>query len=318
MISVVIPMYNSSKTIERVVEEIKEEFKTIHRPEYEIILVNDGSKDNVVEVAIGLAEKDHKIKVVNLVKNSGQTNAMFAGYSMAQGEYIINMDDDLQTPGNEIHKLIESLEENNYDVVFAKYPEQKESLFRLIGSNINYKMAHIMTGKPKDIRTNSFFIMRNYVKDAILKYRYNNPYIFGIIFCITKNVGNVLINHRERAVGKSNYRFKKLFALWLNGCLSFTIKPLRIATLSGFVISGVSAIIGIILIIQRLLQPTLSMGWTSLMLAIIFFSGVQLLGIGILGEYLGRFFMTYSNIPNYVVKETYNIENKKETENEEN
>lgn len=307
-VSVVIPMYNSSQTIAAVADEIRLEFERLKRFEYEIVLVNDCSPDNVVDIAKQLAGKDKRIKVVNLAKNSGQTNAMFAGYYYAQGDYIVNMDDDLQQPGSEIGKLIDALEERDLDVVFAKYKQQKESRFRLWGSNLNAKMAEIMVGKPKNIRTNSFFVMRKFVRDAILRYDCNYPYIFGIIFAVTSHVGNAEVIHRERTVGSSNYNLKKLIGLWMNGFLSFSIKPLRLATTGGFIISAVSAVIAVILLIQRLLMPTLSVGWTSLIITIIFFSGIQLIGIGVLGEYLGRMFISQSKLPTYVVRDLTNID----------
>lgn len=308
MFSVVIPLYNSSKTIELVIDELIKEFSLLGIFEYEIVLVNDGSKDNVLDIAKNLANNNKKIKVIDLAKNSGQTNAMIAGYQNASGEYIINMDDDMQTPGNEIGKLISALEENDLDVVFADYITHQESKFRLFGSYLNQKMAEIMVGKPKDLKTNSFFIMKKYVANEIVKYKNNYPYIYGIILAITDKVGNVKVNHRKRENGESNHTLKKLVSLWLNGFLNFSIKPLRIATASGFIISVISAIVGIVLFINRLVNPGGVLGWTSLILAIIFFAGLQLVGIGILGEYLGRLYISSSDLPTYVIRDKVNFE----------
>lgn len=313
MFSVVIPMYNSSKTITPVVEEIKQEFQRLQlENEYEVILVNDCSPDNVLAVATQLAQEDSKVKVLNLAKNAGQTNAMLAGYKYANGDYIINMDDDLQTPGNEIGKLISTLLDGDYDVVFARYNDQKESKFRLFGSNLNCKMAEIMVGKPKNIRSNSFFIMRRFVRDEIIQYANRYPYVYGIIFAVTSKIANVDITHRSRAIGKSNYTLGKLISIWMNGFLNFSIKPLRMAITAGFIISVISAIVAIILFISRLVNPVAdnALGWTSIILTIIFFSGIQLVFIGVLGEYLGRLYISASKLPSYVIRNKINFEEK--------
>lgn len=312
MVSIVIPLYNSSNTIRFVVEEAITELHKLEIREYEFILVNDGSKDNVLDIVRDLANKNNRIKVIDLAKNSGQTNAMIAGYRYAKGDYIINMDDDMQTPGNEIGKLISAIEQNDLDVVFADYISHKESPFRLFGSFLNRKMAEVMVGKPKNLSTNSFFIMKRFVCREIIKYKNNYPYVYGIILSVTDKIGNVKIHHRERTNGKSNHTLHKLLALWLNGFLNFSVKPLRIATATGFVISALSAVIGLLLLINYMLHPGGVAGWTSLILTIIFFAGIQLVGIGILGEYLGRLYISSSNLPTYVIREKINITDEKE------
>lgn len=311
-VSIVIGLYNSEKTIEAVIHEIKQVFEHSDKYEYEIVLVDDYSPDNVYDLVKKLAQKDYRIKVVHLSKNAGQTNAVIEGYRYADGDYIVEMDDDLQMPAGEILHMLEVLEAGDYDVVFAKYPQQKESAFRRFGSKINNKMTEIMLGKPKHIRVNSFFVMRKFVRDAFLEYSNNYPYLYGIIFAITKNVANVEVEHRERTNGKSNYTFKKLLSLWMNGFLNFSVQPLRFATQLGFFITAVSFLIMIGLIIQRIFGTTQSIGWTSIMVTIIFFSGVQLMGIGLLGEYIGRLFISNSGLPRTTVRETVNCEKRKD------
>ncbi len=307
-VSIVIGLYNSEKTIEDVLKEIDGVFEGNSQLEYEVILVDDKSPDNVYRVVKAIAANDKRIKIVHLAKNSGQTNAVIEGYRYAKGDYIVEMDDDLQMPANEILHMIEVMEDGDYDVVFAKYKEQKESAFRRFGSKVNNKMSQIMVGKPKDIRVNSFFVMRRFVCEGITKYSNNYPYLYGIIFALTQNVANVEMEHRPRTNGTSNYTFKKLLGLWMNGFLNYSVKPLRISVFLGSLITGVSFIIAIILVIDRLINPTEYMGWTSLMVAIIFFSGVMLLCIGVVGEYIGRLFISQSGIPRATVRETINLD----------
>ncbi|MDD7402350.1 MAG: glycosyltransferase family 2 protein [Butyribacter sp.] len=315
-VSIVIGLYNSEKTIGAVLKEIDEAFVESGKYKYEVVLVDDYSPDGVYDVVKKIAQQDKRIKVLHLSKNAGQTNAVIEGYHYADGDYIVEMDDDLQMPAREIIHMLTVLEEGDYDVVFAKYQQQKESAFRRLGSKFNNKMAEWMIGKPKEIRVNSFFIMRKFVKDEFLKYSNHYPYLYGIIFSITKNVANVDVEHRERTNGKSNYTFKKLFGLWLNGFLNFSVQPLRVATKLGFLITFLSFIVIILLIIQRMVAPTQAIGWTSIMISVIFFSGVQLIGIGLLGEYLGRLYLSTSGLPRTTVRETINCEKEEETKEE--
>ncbi len=309
-ISIVIGLYNSAKTINKVLDEIFEIFDDNDNYKVEIILVNDCGPDNVLEVVRARAMDDQRIKVIALAKNSGQTNAVMVGYRYATGDYIVEMDDDFQMPGTSIIPMIEELENKNYDVVFAKYPDKKESKFRILGSKVNSKMTELMIDKPKDIEINSFFVMRKFVRDEIIKYNNNFQYIYGIIFAVTRNVGNLLVEHRERTNGKSNQTLRGLLGLWLNGFLNFSIKPLRITTMLGVIITIISFLYAIYAVIVRLLYPTSVVGWTSIIVAIIFFAGVQLLGIGIIGEYLGRLYISMSNIPNSGIREEINIDEK--------
>lgn len=311
-VSIVIALYNSEKTIEKVVDEIKDVFSKQDKYFYEIVLVNDYSPDGVLKVAKGLAANDKAIKVIHLAKNSGQTNAVIEGYRHATGEFVVEMDDDFQMPAASIMDMLEELEDKDYDVVFAKYPDQKESLFRRFGSAFNNKMTQVMLNKPKHIRVNSFFVMRKFVRDEMIKYSNNYPYLYGMIFAITRNVGNVNVDHRERTNGKSNYTLKKLVSLWLNGFLNFSVEPLRVAMKLGGFMAIVSFLAVIGLIVQRLLYPTKAIGWSSIMATIVFFAGIQLMCIGIMGEYLGRQYISSSGMPRVTVKEKINCEDEGE------
>ncbi len=308
-LSIVIPVYNSEKTIKEVVNEVEIAVSKLNSKfELEIILVNDYSKDNSLEACKNICKNKPFVKLISFSKNFGQHNALMAGIKIASGDYIISMDDDLQTPPNEMGKLIDELEKNNYDVVFAKYKTENKSIFRIFGSFINDKMANILTEKPKNISINSYFVIKKYIANEIIKYDHAYPYIGGLIFRVTQNVGNVLIEHRERKIGKSNYTLKKLLQLWFNGFTSFSVKPLRISTIFGLFLSITGFIYLLIIIIRKIINPGIPAGWTSIIAAIIFFGGVQLLSIGLLGEYIGRLFLSINEKPQYVIKEKYNID----------
>lgn len=311
-VSIVIGLYNSEKTIEAVLDEIKTTFESQSKYDYEVVLVDDYSPDGVFELVKGIAEGNERIKVIHLAKNAGQTTAVLEGYHYVTGDYVVNMDDDFQMPAYEVPRMIEKLEKDNLDVVFAKYPEQKEGFARRMASKLNNWSSKISVGKPKEIRVNSFIAMRRFVMEGMLKYRNNYPYWYGIIFAITKNVANLEVDHRERTNGKSNYSFRTLFSLWLNGFLNFSIQPLRVASRLGALVTIVSFILAIVLILQRFIIGTALKGWTSLMVAIIFFAGVQLICIGMLGEYLGRLFITKSGIPRATVRDTVNVDDEED------
>jgi len=311
-LSIVIPVYNSEKTIEEVVNEIEIVFSKLNSKfELEIILVNDYSKDNSLEVCKNICKHKSFVKLISFSKNFGQHNALMAGIKIASGDYIIFMDDDLQTPPGEMGKLIDELEKNNYDVVFAKYKTENKSIFRVFGSFINDLMANTLVEKPKGVIINSYFIMKKYIAEEIIKYDHAYPYIGGLIFRVTQNVGNVLIQHRDRKIGKSNYTFKKLLQLWFNGFTSFSVKPLRISSIFGLFLSITGFIYLLIIIIRKIINPGIPAGWTSIIAVVIFFGGVQLLSIGLLGEYIGRMFLSINKKPQYVIKEKYSIDKAK-------
>jgi len=307
-LSIVIPVYNSEKTIEEVVNEVEIAVSKLNsKYDLEIILVNDYSKDNSLQVCKNICKHKSFVKLISFSKNFGQHNALMAGIRFASGDYIVSVDDDLQTPPDEMGKLIGELEINNYDVVFAKYKTENKSIFRVFGSFVNNIMANTLVNKPKNISATSYFIMKKYIAKEIIKYEHAYPYLGGLIFRVTQNVENVLIEHRDRKIGKSNYTLKKLLQLWFNGFTNFSVQPLRISSIFGLFLSMTGFIYLLIVIIKKIMNPGISAGWTSIMAAIIFFGGIQLLSIGLLGEYIGRIFLSINKKPQYVIKEKYNF-----------
>lgn len=312
-LSFIIPVYNSEQTIQQVCERLIDVLGNhIEKYTYEIILINDYSLDNSLEKCKRLAEINNNIKLVSFARNFGKHHGLMAGYRASSGDYIICLDDDLQNPPEEIFKLIKGIEQGGYDVVFGKPLDKKHSKFKNFGSLINKKMAEILIGKPKNLYISSYFILRKYIVDEIIKYDNPYPYIEGLILRTTKNIGNVEVIHRDREVGKSNFTIMKCIKLWLNGFTNFSIKPLRVATYIGFLLFVFSTVISIGLVIRKLFMPEIQLGYTSIMVVMIFFGAIQLLSIGLLGEYIGRIFIAINKAPQYVIKETVNVENKSE------
>ena len=308
-ISFVIPCYYSEKTLREVVENVIQEFE---KDEIELVLVNDGSKDNTMGVINELCNEYSFIKGVNLSKNFGQDGARMAGYKYCTGDYIVSLDDDGQNPPKEAHKLIAKLNEG-YEVVFGKYIVKKHSKFKNFGSKVNDKMANIIIGKPKDIRLCSYFAMTKFVAKEIIKYEGAFPYVWGLILRTTDNICNEIIEHREREVGESTYTFSKLLGLWLNGFTAFSVKPLRIASLSGVIFSILGFIFAIYIVISKIMFGIATGGWTSLMSVVLIMGGILLIMLGLLGEYVGRIYLNENKAPKYIVKEMINDE--KESEN---
>lgn len=314
-LSIVIPVYNSERTIPSVIDEIERAIgaESVFR-DYEVILVNDGSRDNSLETCKSLCEEHPNVKVVNFSKNFGQHNALMAGLARATGDFVVCLDDDLQTHPSQIQIMYAWLIDHNFDVVYAKYPDKKHSAFRNFGSLINDVMAKWLIDEPKHIKATSFFIARKFVIREVVKYQNPYPYLSGLIFRTTQNIGSVEITHFKRTIGKSNYTLTKLIKLWLNGFTNFSIKPLRIASVSGALFALLSFLLSFILIIRRLMDPNMQIGWTSIMLACFFFGGVQLMSVGLLGEYIGRIYLSINGTPQYVVKEEFGMNKDKTNE----
>ena len=240
LLSFVIPCYRSENTIETVVDEIRTTVasKNAEQKErtfdYEIILVNDSSPDHVWGKIKKLAHEDSKIKGICFAKNFGQHSALMAGYAQASGDYVISLDDDGQTPASESFKLVDKIEEG-FDVVYGYYEHSAQHLFRRFGSFVNKKMAEAIIGQPKTLQTTSFFIMKKFIAQEIVQYPNPFPYISGLVFRATKNLGNVAVSHRHRLEGTSGYTLGGLISLWVNGFTAFSVKPLRAATFIGII-----------------------------------------------------------------------------------
>jgi undecaprenyl-phosphate 4-deoxy-4-formamido-L-arabinose transferase len=300
-ISVVIPCYGSEKTIEKVVDDIILVF-TGKEFEFEIILVNDASPDNMWNKIVTLVHTYKNITGINLSKNFGQHSALMAGYSRVSGDIIVSLDDDGQNPPLELFFLIDKIQEG-YDVVVARYKRKRHNVLRNLGTKINDIMAEIILNKPKEIKFSSYWAARKYVIDEILHYHGAYVYIPGLILRTTRNIVNVFIEHKDRYEGKSGYSIKKLFSLWFNGFTAFSVKPLRIASLLGTCLAFLGFVYILYLVIIKMVNPNIVLGYTSVMAVIVFIGGINMMLFGLMGEYIGRMYISINNSPQYVIKE---------------
>lgn len=300
-ISYVIPCYNSEKTIETVVNEIKDKMAELSSYDYEIVLVNDCSPDGTFSAIKKICSENKNVIGIDHAKNFGQHAALMAGFHYVTGDVIVCLDDDGQTPANEVDKLLEKIEEG-YDAVYAEYDNKRHSAFRNFGSNINKKMTEIMLGKPKSLYVSSYFAVKRFVVDEMLKYQNAYPYVIGLVLRTTKNICNVKVNHRDRLEGTSGYSLKKLLALWMNGFTSFSIIPLRFATYSGCIAALIGFVYAVYTIIRKLVDPTRVIGWSSTISIMLILGGLILLVLGMIGEYVGRIYISINNSPQYVIR----------------
>lgn len=304
MISFVIPCYRSTQTLPGVIKEIQDTMEKINKYTYEIVLVNDCSPDDTFETIKDICKENENVLGINLAKNFGQHSALMAGFHHVKGDVIVCLDDDGQTPADEVDKLLSKIEEGA-DVVYAKYTQKHHSGFRNWGSHVNELMTRVMLGKPKELFLSSYFAARKFVVDEMLNYQGAYPYVIGLVLRTTKNIVNVEVNHRDRQAGSSGYTFKKLFGLWVNGFTAFSVKPLRIATMTGAVCAFAGFAYGIYTIIKKVFiqPPELVVGFSALMSVLVFMGGMLMLMLGLVGEYIGRMYISMNNSPQYVIRE---------------
>lgn len=286
-ISFVIPCYRSEHTIEAVVAEIMDTMKGLAAYDYDIFLVNDCSPDNTFAVIKQICEKYNNVIGISLAKNFGQHAALMAGLRKSDGDIVVCLDDDGQTPADEVGSLIEAIEQGS-DVVYASYNSKQHSAFRNFGSHINDIMTRVMLGKPKELQLTSYFAAKRFVVDSMLQYEHSYPYVIGLVLRATKNITNVPVKHRKREVGNSGYTMRKLLSLWFNGFTAFSILPLRIAMVTGVFFAVAGFLYGIYTVIKKLVNPAVPMGFSSLMAAVVFIGGMLMIMLGLIGEYIGR------------------------------
>lgn len=301
-VSFVVPCYRSEKTITAVVEEIQETMEKLPAYSYDIFLVNDCSPDNTFRVIRMLCEQYDNITGINLAKNFGQHAALMAGLRKSDGDIVVCLDDDGQTPANEVGKLLDGIRKGS-DVVYAQYGEKKHSAFRNFGSWVNDIMTRVMLGKPKELHITSYFAAKRFVVESMLQYENCYPYVIGLVLRATKNISNVPVKHRSREVGSSGYTMKKLFGLWFNGFTAFSIIPLRIASVIGTICAAGGFLYGIYTVIKKFVNPAVPLGFSSMMSAIVFIGGMLMVMLGLVGEYIGRIYISINHSPQYVIRE---------------
>ncbi len=308
-ISFVIPCYGSEKTIEFVINEIVEVVEEkANEYDYEIIAINDCSPDNVLSVLIRLANSNKKIKVIEFAKNFGKHAGVLAGFKFASGDYIVGLDDDGQCPVNHLWELLEPIINNESDYSMAGYNKVKQSVFKNIGSTINSLMSHILLKKPKNLYFSNFYAMKKYIAKEMIRYNNPYPYLEGLTLRTTDSFAIVPMEERERYEGNGNFTLHKSISLWLNGFTAFSVKPLRVSSIIGILCSFIGFIFGLAVIIKKLINPLIVIGYSSIMATLLFVGGIIMLMLGLIGEYIGRIYISINNSPQYVIKDIINYD----------
>lgn len=301
-LSIVIPVYNAEKTIESLCNTLID----LYAQDYslEIILVNDYSKDSTNIICQRLHQNHREIiTYIRLAKNFGEHNAVMAGLGHVTGELCVIMDDDFQNPPDEIKCMIKEIEQG-YDVVYTKYPVKQDHAWRNFGSQFNDKMATLILKKPANLYLSSFKIMNRFLVDEIIKYTGPDPYIDAIILRATMNIGSIEVRHDKRRHGRSGYTLKKLISLWGNMVISYSLIPLRILGIVGLIMAiyGIYTAGGTLmdLWLPNVTDPT---EYETLTALTAFFRGFQMLAISVVGEYVGRIYLSLNSDPQYVIRE---------------
>jgi polyisoprenyl-phosphate glycosyltransferase len=286
LISIIIPTYKGAKTLSKLVDELLITFKD-HK--VEIIIVNDFSPDSThIDSKILLKKYPNKITYLKLSKNFGEHSATMAGLRHSEGGLVVIMDDDFQNPPEEVLKLVLYSLKNDHDVIFTKYKIKNDSLIRNIMSKIANVSAQMILKKPKNIYFSSFKSIKRNLVEEIIKYEGPFPYIDGLILSITNNFGSCDVVHSKRKFGNSGYNLSKLFKHYSNLCINFSTIPIHLFSIFGFAITIISFILIIAIVIEKLTNPNVPLGYSTLIACIIFFSGLQLLFLGLIGEYIGK------------------------------
>lgn len=303
LVSICIPCYRSEKTLPIVVQSVKDEFAKHPEFDYQFVLVNDGSPDATFSVIRDLAKEDDAIVGVDLSRNYGQVYAKLASLQYADGDVIVFMDDDGQHPAEGIFALVGKMLEGDYDVVYASLQNKKASAFKKATSNLHNWIAEGMGSKPKGVRRSSFVAWSRTVVEAMKHYHSPFASIGSYLMHVTTRFADVPIEHCERLSGSSGYTLKRLFTMWFNIFFSFSMMPLRWASNIGFFCAIAGFIWGIVLVVRKLLHPSIAVGYTSMMVLMLIIGGLIMIFLGIIGEFLGRTYMTVSDMPQYYTRE---------------
>jgi DNA-binding NarL/FixJ family response regulator/glycosyltransferase involved in cell wall biosynthesis len=301
LLSIVIPVFNSEKTIVRLVGELIEELDPTFG--LQIILVDDGSLDGSAAVCRRLHERHPRIvELVSLARNFGEHNAVMAGLNCAEGDYCVIMDDDFQNPPSEVRKLVEEIRKG-HDVVYVQYNQKHHSLFRNLGSRLHNWMATRVLGKPPGLYLSSFKAMSRFLVREVVRYTGPDPYLDAIILRTTRNIGVVTVRHEPRENGRSGYTLRKLIALWGNMVIAFSVYPMRLLGLFGIAMAGIGMVYGVLTLVS-LLMPTVAPPDTyqRLNATMWFLRGMTLLFLSVVAEYVGRIYMQSNRDPQFIVR----------------
>ena len=298
-LSIVVPVYNGADSIGELVGALE----AIDVPGgHEIILVNDASPDSsLLECQRLQAHAKVPITLVDLARNFGEHNAVMAGLREASGAHIITMDDDLQNPPDEVLRLLQHAQQTGKDVIYTHYAKKQHAAWRNLGSRFANWCADKVLDKPKGLYLSSFRCISAFAARQVTQYRGPFPYIDGLILQVTQSIGTLQVDHLPRHVGRSNYTLSRLVRLWTSMFVNFSVMPLRVATFAGFAMSGLG-FIGVVWVTAEAVLRATPPGWAFLTVATLLLLGVQLVMLGIIGEYLGRLYLTVNRKPQSVVR----------------
>ncbi len=299
-LTIVVPVYRGASTVGRLVDALSQ-----LKPAggIEIILVNDGSPDDSGDVCRRLAETATvPLTYIEHARNFGEHNAVLTGLRHARGAYVINMDDDLQNPPEEVLRLYDHARLGGWDVVYTRYAKKEHEGWRNLGSRFANKVADSLLDKPRGLYLSSFRCMSAMVVREVTKYAGPYPYIDGLIMQVTQRIASIEVAHYARADGVSNYNMRRLVRLWLNLATNFSLLPLRLAVFAGIGMGALGFLLGIVVVIEAIFFETPS-GWASTMMLMLLIAGVQFTILGVMGEYLGRAFLSANGKPQGVVRE---------------
>ncbi len=313
LVSVVIPCYNSAHTIGKVVELVSEQFDQMQEYTCEFVLVNDCSADDTYAVIRELGRKYPNVRGINLMRNFGQHNALMCAMNYAEGDLVLGMDDDMQTHPSQIPIILNKIREG-YDVVYGVYEKRLNSPIKNFTSWLNKVTSRALLGRPKDIVSSNYWVITRQVRDEVIKYKNYNPYVDAIFFRVTHNIGNVPIEHHKREYGSSNYTLGKLIKLWM-AYWNYSMLPLRIATVIGSIMAVIGIVSGVVLAISKMISPSMTVGWASIVCILLVFFGIVLLVLGVMGEYIGDIVLSINSTPQYVVRETVNLKDRNRKRN---
>jgi glycosyltransferase involved in cell wall biosynthesis len=302
--SAVIPVYNSAPIVGETIAQTVAFFEQ-HGYDYEVVAVNDGSRDESWAVLKEKAEANPRIQAIDLLHNYGQHTALLCGLKHSTGDYVITLDDDLQNPPAEIIHLIRAAEEG-YDVVFGRFRQKQHATYRRLGSRLIGLLNTRIFRKPEHLVLSNFRIIRRDVVDRICAYRTTYPYIPGLLLMFSSNPGNVWVEHRSRSIGQSNYNWLKIAELVMRILFNYASFPLRLASTVGAVVAIISLLLGFSYLIRALVVGFAVPGWATLVVMLAFFNGLLVLLISMLGEYIVRLLSQSSSAESYSIREALN------------
>lgn len=306
-VSVVIPVYGSATILPELVRQLGSSLEQAYgEGHFEAILVHDCGPDNAWSTLESLVPSSPWLGAINLRKNAGQHNAIMAGLAHARGDYIVTMDDDLQHAPLDIPRLVSMLEAGA-DVCYAQFQSRKHARWKLLGSRFNDFVAQRLLKKPKGLYLSPFRAMRAEIRDEILRYEGPFVYVDGLILQATGNIATIEVEHHRRNDGQSGYSLKKSVSLWLQMATSFSVTPLRLVSFAGIGASMCGFVLAATVLIQKMYDPLLAVGWASLIISVLVMGGLQLVALGVIGEYLGRVLLTLNRKPQHLIKEKIGV-----------